>query len=132
MRRLGFLVWASVLGLASSAVAYAQVRHRFHPPSPEALAACEGAVVGTACSFHLGEIEVTGTCRGPEGMPPACRPQWNPPPPEALQACQGLAAGAACSFSQGNEVIQGTCRQHRENRPPICRPAEPPSGASRK
>lgn len=45
-------------------------------PPPEALAACQGASAGDACSFEgrRGE-DVTGTCFARDERPLACRPE---------------------------------------------------------
>jgi serine/threonine protein kinase len=53
-----------------------------HVPSPEAIEACRGAVVGVACSANLPGGSVTGTCQTPPGQQQlACIPAGGPPPP---------------------------------------------------
>ena len=56
------------------------MRPPLHPPPPEAIAACEGASPGDACSFTHDDRTLDGKCiEGPDADAPlACAP---PPPP---------------------------------------------------
>jgi hypothetical protein len=51
------------------------------PPPPEAFTACEGKASGTACTVHLHEMDVSGTCGTlPGDARLVCVPKDLPPP----------------------------------------------------
>lgn len=99
------------------------------PPRPpqEALDACANLSDGASCSFTAHGHTMTGTCHGPEGLPPACVPAGGPPrpPQEAIDACQSSTSGASCSFTLEGESITGTCRGP-EGKPLACAPKNMP------
>jgi hypothetical protein len=99
------------------------------PPRPprEALDACQNQSEGASCSFTGHGHTVTGTCHGPEGLPPACMPSGGPPrpPQEALDACQSSTSGAACTFTMDGQSMTGTCRAP-QGKPLACAPKDMP------
>ena len=48
------------------------------PPPEEAIAACQSLQAGAACSFSIGDRQITCACGAPEGRPLACRPKNAP------------------------------------------------------
>ena len=125
------IVAAATLLAASTALA--QGRGPGHRPPKEAVDACASLKAGDACSFTLDNHSITGTCRGPQGMPAACAPADLPPPGEhrgppqaALDACKSLRDGDTCSFTIDSRDVKGTCRTGPDGQPAACLPNDLP------
>lgn len=119
--------------------------HGRQGPPEEALAACQGAETGTACSFEAPFGAVDGTCSegiGDSGQV-ACHPSWapgeGPPGPgggqgrgpgqghqQAEAACEGLLAEATCSFEAPFGTVDGSCRTGRDGSILVCAPVDWP------
>jgi len=113
-------------------------------PPEEALAACDGIVTGTACTFEARFGTVEGTCSGGlDGSGQvACRPDWadgegpfGPGGPgrggqghqQATSACEGLHADDSCSFESPLGTVSGACRTGRHGSTLVCAPSNWPS-----
>jgi hypothetical protein len=122
-------VAADATQATESATLGGQGHHR--PPPKEAVDACAGSSIDSACAFTIDGHDVTGTCRGaPHGGdgPLACAPDHPPPPPPAaFTACESSSAGATCAFDIDGHHVDGACRLSPEGTPPLaCAPAFPP------
>jgi hypothetical protein len=125
-RLAGRLFAIAALGLAAFARAEPS-----GPPAPpqEAFDACASAQKGDACTVHLGDREVKGTCESFPGKDAlACRPSGPPPgpPPEAVEACAQSKAGDACTVLFKEHEVHGTCASFPGQDTLACRPDSPP------
>jgi hypothetical protein len=93
---------------------------RHHGPPKEAIAACEGKAVDTACTVEMGPDSIEGICRKGPGedsvlvcVPKDFRPppRHHGPPKEAFAACEGKAVDAGCTVAMGPDSIEGICRK---------------------
>ena len=78
----------------------------------QAIAACNGKLLGEDCSFvGVNNYTLGGMCRKAPKLTTGliCAPK---PPKSAVEACQDKAAGDSCSFiGANNENKNGTCRK---------------------
>lgn len=96
-----------------------------HPPK-EAFDACASKHQGDACTVHLRDLTLDGTCvpaRDSDAL--ICRPnQPPPPPPEAVAACRDANEGDACSFQIEDHTVSGACAHGPDGTGPLaCKPA---------
>jgi hypothetical protein len=121
---------SAFVGLASNAIADGPPGPPpGHKPPPEAFTACAGKASGDACSVHIHDHDVSGTCDAPPGETElACRPDRPPPPPqEAFSACDGKASGDACSVALRGGTLAGTCGTPPSETRLVCIPADAPA-----